>query len=336
MHRPVKTWLIYLNALLWALVFISFYGCDASQLTQPEAPAARSVAVGDNVVALESSTVYKKPDLTQPVGDINAGASGTVTRGPSQFGTWRVDWATTSEGWVSPDVIGEGDVVPPPPPPPPPPVGMGPIMAAGCSIMRDGVNGYNQIAPVGEQLYPINMAVNSYSGSKYSLDGYSDPTGKAILKLQSNAQTYGASAVHWMICVHGPSSGKKKARSENVPWPVDDEIQQARSAIANMKSAVPGVPIFVSAYPGYTVADPASPEFCSLTDTESHAAMDSLASIMEAEGLAIRGPKFQPFEPSHLDNRLGGAVDYCHPDESEGEPYLGNQMRDWALTIINP
>lgn len=198
---------------------------------------------------------------------------------------------------------------------PPPPVGIT-LAMAGCSIERNVNEGYQDIKPVDESLLWPRLAVAGYSGLNYGLNGWSNDSGIAMDRFRENVATYGATAIHFMPCIRGP---ERDGRSEDVPWPVDNELQEARDAIANLKAAAPDLTVYISGQPDYETA-------CFTTGENGSAAMDSLAKVMDAEGLATYGVKLGTL----TDDLMVGSRDGCHPGDT-GKAFLGNQMRDWVI-----
>lgn len=333
------------QAVFPMLVALALAGCDTVQdeslpshaATNPSLSTDASllaIAVGDRVETVDETTVYERANESSTVvGVLEAEEAGKVLVGPrTRSGiTWfQVDFDAGIIGYVTEEHLvleddGGGD---PPPPPPPPPAGDIMVGLAGCSLERETNDGFKLVSSAEEDEWTWPRDATTYFSGGH-LDNWANPN-DGIWDDWTNAYaTYGADVIHVMPCIRGPESGKSKARSEDVPWPIDDEVEQMIAWIDNLEVLAPGVPIYISGQPDY-LENP-----CETTGVHGPAAMDSLAKVMVAEGRALQGPLIGPLVnlPEGTPGDETRPLDECHPN-FDGAMKVGNQFRDWIIELI--
>lgn len=301
-----------------------------------QAPNAVQLAVetGDRVETIDETPVYERPNEGGTLlATLQAGELGTVLNGPRTRNgvTWfYIEFDSGVSGYVTDGhmILADGGGEDPPPPPPPPPEGEIMVALAGCSLERETNDGFKYVGTPEEDEWTWPRDGTTYFSGGH-LDDWANPNDGVWTEWSNAYAAYGADVIHVMPCIRGPESGKSKARSEDVPWPVDDEVEQMHAWLDNLEALAPGVPIYVSGQPDY-LENP-----CETTGAYGPAAMDSLAKIVVAEGRALLGPTIGPLVnlPEGTPGDETRPLDECHPN-IDGAVKVGNQFRDWILGLI--
>lgn len=343
---------LLLSALFMAAITITgWLGCDSLQSevsTSPEAspeawqrsastqqPSPLAITVDDRVETVDETPVYERATENSTILiTLQTGELGTVLSGPRSRGnlTWfLVDFDSGQTGYVTDDhvVLADDDGGdPPPPPPPPPPTGDIMVGLAGCSLERETNDGLKYVGTEVEDGWSWPRDATTYFSGGH-LDNWANPNDGVWDDWSDAYATYGATVIHVMPCIRGPESGKSKARSEDVPWPIDDEAQLMRDWLDNLEAFAPGVPVYITGQPDYLE------NHCETTGVHGPAAMDSLAKVMVAEGRALLGPTIGPLVnlPQGTPGDETRPLDECHPN-LDGAVKIGNQFRDWIAGLI--
>lgn len=345
MKKPFFNFSLILS-LACSLSLLGWLGCDSLQSdttpvdlgawpgqSQSEQAPLLSITVNDRVETIDETPVYERASENSTILiTLQTGELGIVTSGPRTRGnlTWfLVDFDSGLTGYVTDDHIvladdGGGD----PPPPPPPPTGEIMVGLAGCSLERETNDGLKYVGTEEEDGWSWPRDATTYFSGGH-LDNWANPNDGVWTDWSDAYATYGATVIHVMPCIRGPESGKSKARSEDVPWPIDDEAQQMRDWLDNLEALAPGVPVYISGQPDYLE------NHCETTGVFGPAAMDSLAKVMVAEGRALSGPTIGPLVnlPQGTPGDETRPLDECHPN-LDGAVKIGNQFRDWIAGLI--
>lgn len=340
--------LLLLAMIATCMSLVGWMGCDSLQsgTVEPTDTSLKAwpessqkilqlaITAGDRVETVDDTPVYERASENSTIlNTLQAGELGTVTSGPRTRGnlTWfLVDFDSGLTGYVTDDhiVLVDDDGGDPPPPPPPPPTGEIMVGLAGCSLERETNDGLKYVGTETEDGWSWPRDATTYFSGGH-LDNWANPNDGIWEDWSAAYASYGATVIHVMPCIRGPESGKSKARSEDVPWPIDEEAQQMRDWLDNLEAHAPGVPVYISGQPDYLE------NHCETTGVHGPAAMDSLAKVMVAEGRALLGPTIGPLVnlPQGTPGDETRPLDECHPN-LDGAVKIGNQFRDWIAGLI--
>lgn len=189
--------------------------------------------------------------------------------------------------------------LPPPTTAPPAPrvdgIGPGVVGYVGCSVTRDGVEGYAAVG--GARLWPF--AGVSYGGASVgrwaaAIDSGSGHWRDFEAMLTANPETRSL----WVqLCTAGTPT---------------DDLASAVALLDELRRRVPGVEVWVSAQPDYVDHE------CGIAGATGPARMQSLVDDVVGGGHAHRGPVVGPL-------RVDQTLDGCHANE-DGQRLMGEQL----------
>lgn len=168
----------------------------------------------------------------------------------------------------------------------------------GCSVTRDAVTGYDLVG--GARLWPPEAV--SYSGGSVSrwamtVDVEAGQWRDFTAALAANPTTRGL----WVqLCTAGTPA---------------DDVESAIALLDELRARLPGVPIWVSAQPGYVAHE------CGIAGPTGPDRMQDLADELVRRGHAFTGPLLGPLTVEQT-------LDGCHAN-ADGQRLMGEQLVDF-------
>jgi hypothetical protein len=303
--------------------FLFLAACDSSTPDSGfddgtiEAAFDASFDAGALVVTTAAVTVYRDP-LT-PIGDVPAGAVGTVVRSKMKSDAeWtEVDFAETDQvdGFVETQFL--LDVGLPAPPPGPFVVGF-----VGCSMTRDKGAGLNQYTGVvsWDKFAPDGAKVmTQYSGgtiTRWGIPGENGYNNKWDAFDTGLLYWPVTNLILWEICI----------REDEVTSDATDYLDEVQHIAGEIAERVPNVPVYVVGMVGY---EPGMN--CTITGPDGVAFAAEVAALAAAQthAQAAAGLVLGPLGPDQV------VGDGCHANAS-GMEEQALQIADWLNALSMP
>ncbi len=170
-----------------------------------------------------------------------------------------------------------------------------PIGYVGCSVTLDAVRGYRRLE--GSRLWaPDDLAYGLGTISAWAdPDPANDYWADFSAMLEARPET---AAIWWQLCAgQGP----------------DDTLDGALKVLERLSLLAPGVPVYVSAQPGYSTG-----HLCPIAGYDGPAQMQTIADQLVDDPRVMRGPALDPLSTDDL-------RDNCHADR-RGQALQGEQL----------